>query len=174
MRFFIGLILSLSISFACDLAYEEVGGYKIGCTPISLDQLEIIKSSDNHIQSYSENLSNSFFDEVDVSLLDNQITMLSFTKTFYGRYPLKSVQEGVLTSLTDRWGMSFDEQNIGRTRIIRWKFKDGIVSSIALVQMGDVDINSITIIYTSFALKNYHDEQQKSIKEETQEKLKGF
>lgn len=174
MRFFLGLILSISVSLSCDLNYEEVGGYKIGCPPELLEGLEIIKSDDDYIKNYTESLNNSFFDQVDVSLLDNQIAMLSFTKTFYGRYPLKSVQEGVLASLTDRWGMSFDEQNIGRTKIIRWKFKDGIVSSIALVQMGDVDINSITIIYTSFALKNYHDGQQKSIKEETQEKLKGF
>lgn len=174
MRFFLGLILSISVSLSCDLNYEEVGGYKIGCPPESLKGLEIIQSDDDHIQNYNEPLNDSFFDQVDVLLLDNQISMLSFTKKNYGRYPLKSVQEGVLASLIDRWGMPFDKQNIGRTKIIRWKFKDGVISSIALVQMGDIDINSTTIIYTSSALKTYHDGQQKNIKEETQDKLKGF
>lgn len=111
---------------------------------------------------------------MDVSILDNQIAMLSFTKKFYGRFPRKSVQDGVLSSLTDRWGMPLDEQNTGRMQIVIWKFKEGVVNSIALVQMGDVDINSITITYTSFALKNYHDRQQKNIREEIREKLKGF
>jgi len=174
MRFFLGLVLSIAISFSCDFNYEEVGGYKIGCPLESLDRLKLIQSDDEHIQNYNESLKDSFFDEVDVSILDDQIAMLLFTKKFYGRFPLKSVQDGVRSSLIDRWGMPLDEQNIGRMQIVRWKFKDRIVNSIALVLMGDVDINSITITYTSFALKNYHDRQQKNIREETREKLKGF
>ena len=106
MRILLGFILALSVSFACDQPYEEVGGYKIGCPFDDKSGFILDKSkAKDGISVYKSKLKNSFFQEVSVEVINGNIEGVSFDKKYHDDDSSFLDDEDVLlATLKERWG----------------------------------------------------------------------
>lgn len=107
MRVLIGVILALSVSFACDQPYEEVIGYKIGCPfVVTKDYVESLVDPDNNMSEYRKIVKGSFYEEIEIVIWNGIIEMVKFGEPYIERTDYKyskNVDEAVL-ALNKRWG----------------------------------------------------------------------
>lgn len=101
MRILLGLVLSLSVSFACDEPYEEIGGHKIGC-PIDRDQV-IASSPLESGEVLNMFKADGFFDTVAATEVDNKIEAIFFSRANIKSSDLSHVTQ-LLNSLENKWG----------------------------------------------------------------------
>lgn len=96
------LSLMLSLSFACDNPYEQIGDYKIGC-PVEMSQHEFQLVGEERISGekaffyVKENVTSDLFDGEAIIIVDGNVEFVMFL--------LKNgMPAGLLQSLIERWG----------------------------------------------------------------------
>lgn len=105
MRILLGIVLALSVSFACDQPYEEVGGYKIGCylNPAKMPYDKMVK--DENMRVLSNDLpKDSFFKKVTTTLLNGNIEQIEFTQSYSNYVELSEDMLVLLDTMKKKWG----------------------------------------------------------------------
>lgn len=97
-------VLILGLSFACNQPYEEIEGIKIGCPYIGDVSIGTPKEDDETITVYEKRLENSFFDSVEIEVLDGNVESISLIKIFHDLASLQKDRAILFEDLDKKWG----------------------------------------------------------------------
>ncbi|MBS7815929.1 hypothetical protein [Wohlfahrtiimonas chitiniclastica] len=174
MRIFLAAILCLSVSFACDQPFEEVGGYKIGCPydPVGMEHSKKDDGTDIYVKKLEDD---SFFQVVGLGLIDNKIEELSFFSAYDNPDNMKRDIENILTKFTKRWGeYKTLETGGGRTAYLFDNPNSSVLDSVGILVIQDYTSNEIGVSYTSKILEQHKNDKKEQLKKENLKKLEGF
>lgn len=174
MRFFLLPFLLFSFVFACDFPHEEVGGYKIGCPHEGNGTLKNEEGQDKNVQVFEEKLDGSFFEHVEISVLNGNIEGLIFRKTYTDVGDLVTDQLSTLSSLGDRWG---DYEIFGSDTMQTYMFENpnsDVLNEVTVMSLFMPSISSINVIYESKKLNEYNTNKTGLEMKNRKKQLEGF
>lgn len=152
MRILLGLVLALSVSFACDQPYEEIGGYKIGCEFNDNGFLQT-PSEEDGILSYVA-VSKPPFDGVKLYAHNNILVKATFVREYDDLYDMNKDISSMLSRLKDRWGeFKKTEHQYQNFEYVFNDTKNDVIPVISLYELRDNDIGTVAIIYESIQYK---------------------
>ncbi|WP_077929207.1 hypothetical protein [Wohlfahrtiimonas populi] len=171
MRFLLGIILALSVSFACDQPHEEVGGYKIGCYLNPAKMPYDKGSSDENIRVLSNNNlpSNSFFQVVVTTLLFGNIEKIQFSRSYPDYTQLSKDRLVLLNAINDRWG---EYQEISPNVYLFGNIDSPVLDHIVIDE--SLNSNTLSIVYISKKIEEYRKKHSLEDTIKKTEQLIGF
>lgn len=176
MRVLIGFILALSVSFACDQPYEEVGGYKIGCPFVVTDEYKLVDEEPAfNSKTYTKNI-DGVFDKVNITVMNEDVEFIRFDKNNYGKINQKDIDD-MLVVLNKRWG---EGKNDGKTSLYyTWSPDNSAIGEVVFTSSGpSSSFPDFTLWYTSKKLldliESHEGQDNDSQEEKRQEELSTY
>lgn len=99
MRYLLSLFLVAGISFACDLPYEDIRGYKVGC-PIQDNSGLKLESQEAELSKYSFFADNDIYYKQDINTINGNIEEVRLVTDFDREIDKNSF----ISKLDSRWG----------------------------------------------------------------------
>lgn len=150
-----GITLALSVAFACDQPYEEVGGYKVGCPLENIDEFELINTIDEiGMKRYTKDTT-GIFESVAIDTINGEIEWVGFLterdKPFFD-----DDTKDIVTSLKNRWG-AFSDGPVG---LINHP-KNSLINEIVFYASSNPDDNIMMLMYKSNKMAKAEEELEK-------------
>lgn len=164
MRVIFGLVLYLSVIFACDQPYEEVFGFKIGC-PLENKESFVVqaRNEEGNITIYTKKLL-GVFDTVRVIELNGNVEILEL-KIYENIHLSQHDINSLVTNVDHKWG----QHKYQGPGVFFWIPKNNIISNIEVFSTYLDERNVLDLIYQSkkivdFMKSEFKKEMHKSLK----------
>lgn len=177
MRILLGIVLALSVSFACDQPYEEVGGYKIGC-PFD-DKTGFVQDDSetkDGVSVYKSRLKDSFFESVSIDIINGNMEGVSFDRKYHDNDSSFLDDEDILlSSLKERWGdpVTIDISKYNKIYSFRNSGNE-IIDTVSVFRFVNGSVATISVSYISKNQSKHHNLIINNEKSKKQKQLIDF
>lgn len=167
------IALALSISFACDQPYEEVGGYKIGC-PFEVTEKYTLTNENiaMNAKEYQGDVS-GLFDIVTIGTINGSIEAVSFRRNDDRNVSQHEI-DNMLSSLTKRWGAPSEKDPV-LSNAYYWNLEDSTVENIAFSSSeAESHAPFFSVVYISEKANTALEEAEKAERQELDQEYSKY